>query len=121
MSMGIIESGEYNKVAGNSDSTKEYIRNQNILSEYEDITISTSSSSPTVMPYDGFIYLGTGKNVELYINTTHFFITDHTSISGSGACMVAVRKGDRVYINHNGSGNLIEKVAYYKLRDYTGR
>lgn len=99
--------------------TPEYIRNQNILSDWEDITISTSSSSPTVMPYDGFIYSFTSHNVELYINTTPFIISNHNTISGNGACMIAVRKGDRVYINSDSEST--ERVAYYKLRDYTGR
>ena len=101
--------------------TPEYIRNQNILSDWEDITISTNSSSPTVMPYDGFIYSHTGYNVVLYINTTPFTTGDYSNISGSGSCMVAVRKGDRVYIKRDQDKSSIEKVAYYKLRDYTGR
>ena len=99
--------------------TPEYIRNQNILSDWEDITISTSSSSPTVMPYDGFIYSHTGHTAVLYINTTPFTMASHDNVSGNSACMVAVRKGDKVYINR--SRNSIERVAYYKLRDYTGR
>lgn len=99
--------------------TPEYIRNQNILSDWEDITISTSKSSPTVMPYDGFIYSFTGHTVVLYINTTPFSISNHTNISGNGACMVAVRKGDKVYVSKDSEST--EKVAYYKLRDYTGR
>lgn len=100
--------------------TPEYIRNQNILSDWEDIAISTSSSSPTVMPYDGFIYSSTRECCELYINNAHFHISDHDNTQGGGACMVAVRKGDRVYIVRAG-GASIERVAYYKLRDYTGR
>lgn len=99
--------------------TPEYIRNQNILSDWEDTTISTSSSSPTVMPYDGFIYSSTRHIVYLYINTLRFEISDHENTPGGGACMVAVRKGDRVYIDRNRDS--IERVAYYKLRDYTGR
>lgn len=99
--------------------TPEYIRNQNILSDWEDITISTCSSSPTVMPYDGFIYSHTGHTVVLYINTTPFTMTSHDNAPGNSACMIVVRKGDKVYI-HRSSGS-IERVAYYKLRDYTGR
>ena len=98
--------------------TPEYIRNQNILSDWEEAALSRSSSSPTVMPYDGFIYLSTRHNINLYINTVLFPITDHNNTPGGGACMVAVRKGDKVYINGDDS---IERVAYYKLRDYTGR
>lgn len=99
--------------------TPEYIRNQNILSDWEDITISTSSSSPTVMPYDGFIYLSTGYTVNLYINNALFLISKHSDTQGASACMVAVRKGDKVYIN--GDKVPLSRVAYYKLRDYTGR
>lgn len=99
--------------------TPEYIRNQNILSDWEDITISTSASSRTVMPYDGFIYLSTGHTAVLHINTTPFWISNHSNVSGNGACMVAFRKGDKVYIDIDKDPN--EKVAYYKLRDYTGR
>lgn len=98
----------------------QHIRNQNILSDYENITISTDSANPTVMQYDGFIYVHTKYSVDLYINTTSFPISDHRSIAGGGACMVAVRKGDRVYIQSS-KDELIERVAYYKLRDYTGR
>ena len=98
----------------------QHIRNQNILSDYEDITISTDSANPTVMQYDGFIYISTLYLVDLYINTTSFNISDHRTIAGGGACMIAVRKGDRVYIYSNET-KVTERVAYYKLRDYTGR
>lgn len=99
----------------------QHIRNQNILSDYEDITISTDSANPTVMQYDGFIYVSTRYLANLNINTAYLPISDHVDISGGGACMVAVRKGDRVYIDISTSNTLTEKVAYYKLRDYTGR
>ena len=98
----------------------QHIRNQNILSDYEDITISTDSANPTVMQYDGFIYLTTRFRADLYINTTSFLISDHDGVAGGGACMVAVRKGDRVYITRSRQ-DTIGRVAYYKLRDYTGR
>lgn len=113
---------EYSGVSDINVITPEYIRNQNILSDWEDITISTSSSSPTVMPYDGFIYSATNYAVNLYINTEKFPISDHVDAPGGGACMVAVRKGDKVYIGRDSRDkDLIERVAYYKLRDYTGR
>lgn len=99
--------------------TPEYIRNQNILSDWEEAALSTSSSSPTVMPYDGFIYLGTGYTVNLYINNALFLISKHSDTQGASACMIAVRKGDKVYLS--GDKVPIGRVAYYKLRDYTGR
>ena len=113
-----VQAGDLNPVT--SDAVATYIANQLELSDYEDITISTNSASPTVMQYDGFIYIGTRYSADLYINATSFLISVHDGTPGGGACMVAVRKGDKVYI-HSSNKEITERVAYYKLRDYSKR
>lgn len=104
--------------------TPEYIRNQNILSDLESITISTSSSSPTVMPYDGVIYVSykaAGSTPgKYYLNGQQvlWFEGQYGTASNSGT--LTVKKGDTVYVEFNGASPSAF-ARFYKLRDYTGR
>lgn len=105
--------------------TPEYIRNQNILSDLEAITISTSSASPTVIPYDGFIYIryaSVASTPGIYylngIDVIHFEGQYGTAMSGA---TLAVKKGDKVNVSFNGGGSPSAQARFYKLRDYSGR
>lgn len=109
--------------------TPEYIRNQNILSDLESITISTSSSSPTVMPYDGVIYVSYkasgggdtgGTASRYYLNGQQVLWLGGEYCTASNSGTLTVKKGDTVYVEfNNASPNAFAR--FYKLRDYTGR
>lgn len=111
---------------------KEYIRNQNILDDWETITVSSDSSNPTVMPYDGFLELCfQGEDLKgsvIYVNgelISDFYIVFRGVSMGEGNTFavthhIPVKKGDRIY--KDGLLTMFTSNArYYKLRDYTGR
>jgi microcystin-dependent protein len=98
----------------------EYIRNQNVLSDYEDITLSTDSNNPTIIPYDGFLkILNRNSDIwSIFVNGIEF---DNRNVSNdSGRDCIPIVKGDSVYSSLNSSYHLAW-TRYYKLRDYTGR
>lgn len=104
--------------------TPEYIRNQNILSDLESITISTSSSSPTVMPYDGVIYISykaAGSTPgKYYLNGQQVLWFEGAYGTAANSGTLTVKKGDTVYVKFNGASPSAF-ARFYKLRDYTGR
>lgn len=112
----ILSSSNYTVYASGYNS-KEYVRNQNVLSDWEDITISTDSNNPTVMRYDGFLIFGSNNgNNMIVLNGQHM----NQTIDGSTVSFtMPFSKGDLVYMNR--TPNLYIKARYYKLRDYTGR
>jgi len=90
----------------------EYIRNQNVLSDYE-----TASSSFTA-EYDGFISVrvaGTGQGVEIKINGVSISQNSNANYGVNGVSAL-FKKGDAIV-----TSDPAPKVCYYKLRDYTGR
>ena len=93
----------------------EYIRNQNILSDYEDINLSNQ----VTMEYDGFLSVtALGNQRKIIVNNVRVSSASPVSdIDGSG--FIAFRKGDVVKLSNY--YNECAKVAYYKLRDYSGR
>lgn len=111
------------------DSVKEYIRNQNILGDWETITISTNSSSPTVIPYDGTINIvanpvssSSQSYIYLYKADTNDIICSEQSTGGIRTGIVMnVKKGDSLYLTGSNYGTLTAFARYYRLRDYTGR
>lgn len=107
----------------------EYIRNQNILADYEDATITNNSTNPTIMPYDGFLHVrypavsgGDGYIRGVAINGVASSISAKSAASDQYIYVppVEFKKGDSVYLTSAQTPNRI-KVRYYKLRDYTGR
>lgn len=104
--------------------TPEYIRNQNILSDLESITISTSSSSPTVMPYDGVIYISyktSGSTAgRYYLNGQQVLWFEGAYEVAANSGTLTVKKGDTVYVKFN-NAYPSAFARFYKLRDYTGR
>lgn len=107
----------------------EYIRNQNILSDWENITLPTTAATAITMQYDGFIYIdahaegeGVGAWVNLYVNGKLFRNRADTGAYNinTPSLTVPVKKGDVVYLDN--SPKVVNKRAtFYKLRDYTGR
>jgi hypothetical protein len=113
--------------AGITENVKYYIRNQNILSDWENITVPAGGYTA---PYDGFIaaatgaFTGSGNLGCIKVNNMSCnswgIVPGGTSISAnmlsSGAL---VKKGDVVTIV--GGSSLTVKARFYKLRDYSGR
>ena len=99
----------------------EYIRNQNVLSEWETFT-ATSSAKLTCL-YDGELVFkdsntGWGDIIgTIYVNDVKF---DIPSAGGSQGFIytISVKKGDVVYGMRDIKGGV---ARWYKLRDYTGR
>ena len=85
------------------------------LSEWESITISTNSESPTVMQYDGFLYVFTNPDptLTIYVNETALNVNMRSTYT-NGNATIPVKKGDNVYYNFNNSSINNTKVAYYK-------
>lgn len=106
------------------DQMKAYIRNQNVLSDFEDITISTDSNNPTVMRYDGFIAvanIGNGGTYRfIYVNNIEVDVNHHFNTYSRTADWLPVSKGDNVYIASTGNIAWI-RGRFYKLRDYSDR
>ncbi len=106
----LVQEGNMNPITSNA--VARYIRNQNVLSDYE-----TASSSFTA-EYDGFIsanVAGTGASVNIQINGVTIANNSNANY-GSNGVSALFKKGDVVSTNASSP-----KVAYYKLRDYTGR
>lgn len=101
--------------------TQRYAENQNLLSDFEDITISEDASAPTRMEYDGYVTVidSEASGTRLYINGICVSSVDH-SYTRYTAVTVFVAKNDKVYFYYP-SKSLIAKARFYKLRDYTNR
>ena len=119
----VLSSTDYTIYANGYDE-KEYIRNQNILSDCESMTVGDSQATATEMQYDGFFVMTAGSTVysAVYISSDGgdtWFIYGGTTLDMGKCNSVAVRKGDLVYSPAGGSG--ANFVRYYKLRDYSDR
>ena len=117
------------------DQMKEYIRNQNVLSEWEDVygtwVISNSPSDVYKVPYDGFLTFSMPQNGSVGANYTLYLLDDngvnwkniyYYQGDNSGIPItVAVKKGWKLYGAY--SSNTFSKVyaSFYKLRDYSDR
>ena len=100
-------------------ATKGYIRDQNVLSDYEEISIPTGG---LVVDYDGYVTVRTGASgtgtatVDFYINSQRLQVTRYGASWNSSSYPLC--KGDK--ITHN-SGTGLYSFRFYKSRDYTGR
>lgn len=96
---------------------------ENKLSDWEDIVISTNSATPTVALYDGFITIVKDRSntaLNLYVNSQPVFVSD----GGQTAVVmtVPVSKGDSFYLNAIQSYSTVtNKARWYKNRDYSNR
>lgn len=111
--------------------TPEYIRNQNILSDYEAVTLPTSSASAITIPYDGYITLSYTASAA-YGQANVFCIRNGVTVklfSGANPATQAlagtfpVQKNDKVFVDLTSGGSFYgtQYAQYYKLRDYRGR
>jgi hypothetical protein len=89
-----------------------------VLSDYEDITISSDANNPTVMLYDGFFtfLMPMGTVGILNINEVAIFqdLKRDGSWSVSSSVTVPFNKGDNLYYSRLDATPLVSKVAYYK-------
>lgn len=109
-------------------ATQRYVENQNLLYDYESITISMDASAPTRMEYDGYITVVAGNGtpgIHVYVNNSNVCCTEQNNDRGT-AVTVFVTKNDDVYLLYprgvtpSTSGH-VTKARFYKLRDYTNR
>lgn len=94
------------------------LQNQDILSDFEDITISGITVAPTRMQYDGYVTVienGVDSGVQLYINGKEV-----ARASRHHAVTVFVAKNDDLYLLNPSNGR-VAYARFYKLRDYTNR
>ena len=109
------------------DQMKEYIRNQNVLSDFEDITISTDANNPTEMRYDGFLLISVldGRGTTPYVNIdgTQYLLTNNNTDIGGTTVNIPIKKGQKVYLILAGLSisSITCRLMYYKLRDYSDR
>ena len=103
-------------------ATQRYVQNQNLLSDFEDITISGSRAAPTRMKYDGYVTVidnDAANGVRLYINDVCAGVAEQHN-SRDTAVTVFVAKNDDLYLLYP-SNRYYAKARFYKLRDYTNR
>ena len=103
-------------------ATQLYVQNQNLLSDYKSIVISSSASAPTRMEYDGYVTVidnEAGNGVRLYINGVCAGVAEHNN-SRDTAVTVFVAKNDDLYLLYP-SNRYDAKARFYELRDYTNR
>lgn len=121
-------SGELKPSGDTIASLKTYIKNQNALSALEIVTISTDSSAPTTMSYDGFLIFNYGFDKEgwnawrVYVNDTSFrqFMESDISTGGEGQFTIPVKKGDEIYYVENNTYKQTKFYGrFYKSRDYS--
>ena len=115
---GFLKAGDtvlqskYPEIYAQYGSTVPYKADKSELSAYENITISASSSSPTVMSYDGYLTVtAIGGNKSIYINGVR---AANAAPSGStdASTTVAVKKGDQIYFSSWYNGCCLG--AFYK-------
>lgn len=96
------------------EGIKEYIRNQNILSGIETVTL------PMTAPYDGeLIVVGSnGGYVTFSINGAQYTVGSSTGMTSTSG--LSIKKGDVLALQAL-IGTAGFTARYYKLRDYTGR
>ena len=102
--------------------TQRYVENQNLLSDFEDITISEDASAPTRMKYDGYVTVidnEAADGIRLYINGICADCADQKN-NRDAAVTVFVAKNDDLYLLYPDSSR-VTKARFYKLRDYTNR
>lgn len=106
-------------------ATQRYVENQNLLYDYEDITISVDPSAPTRMEYDGYVTVIDRHAISptiLYINGL-CAASAKENHSGDTSLTVFVAKNDDLQISQPSASDIVRvtKARFYKLRDYVNR
>lgn len=99
-----------------------YANDQNELSDFESITISIDASNPTIVEYDGYLFIqlpSPAKTFTYTINGKLFVGTNFASgvPASESNMMFCLNKGDTIYGSN--SGNV--SARWYKNRDYSNR
>lgn len=110
-------------------ATKGYIRDQNYLADWEDITVSGTTSNTVTAEYDGFMNIVTpatdsGVVTTVTVNGTAVpYSTGYRSSNATndGIYGLALVKGDEVVITTNAGAIRGISVRYYTKRDYSNR
>lgn len=82
------------------------------LGDYEDFEISTSSSNPTIIPYDGFLYYSSATNGGTVYNINGVNYNMSYASGNSVSYSIPVKKGDIVYALS--SSGILRKARFYK-------
>ena len=114
---------------------KTYIRNQNILSDYEEIQWTNTTAGAYEAQFDGFVCFGESlqyqtKALISYDGGTTFVDPNiivqgggvHGTYQAAGGCL-PLKKGWKFYCQSSAGGvpPTTAHATFYKLRDYTGR
>ena len=118
------------------DQMKAYIRNQNVLSDWEDVygtwVKSNSTNDVYDVPYDGFLTFSMPQNSTVGASY-HLHILDDNGVNwkniinyyqggNSGVPItVAVKKGWKLYGEYGANTFSQVYASFYKLRDYSDR
>lgn len=102
---------------------KQYIRNQNVLSEPEAFSIGSTAQ------YDGFLYFCcsnvSGSNAYYYVRITtaagNTVDMDSNPSPYNDSISLPVKKGDTVTLRDSSGVSVEIKARWYKLRDYSDR
>lgn len=105
------------------DNHTPYSYDKSILGDYEDITLSNNSASPTVMPYDGFLTVQMFAGVAngtidggVYVNDTlhrcYVYNGNQWTTTVGVPITIPVKRGDSVYVNSS-TVYTSAKVRYY--------
>ena len=101
------------------DDMKQYIRKQNLLSDYEQSTFTTTN---TPVQFDGELtFRYNGNLVWVYVNDVQIASAGDiysTSITIQSSATISFKKGDNIRFNISITG---QYVRYYKDRDYSDR
>lgn len=99
----------------------EYIRNQNVLSEWE--TSDFANDTDKTMPYDGVGMISNSSDTEVTITVNGVIIGKDAGRStySNSDMFFQFKKNDVIKFTIINGDIRYQKVAYYKLRDYTGR
>lgn len=122
------ESETYDIETKITETIGKYIDNQNNLSDFESITLGTTTATATEMEYDGFLFItrravviGGSATSTVNINGVAFTLDYSTTGNyiGSSLDTQPVKKGDVVYIT--GALSSSARARFFKARDYSNR
>lgn len=116
---------------GDTGDISQYVNDQLELSDWESIVLSTDSSSPTTIPYDGFVsikdeYSGNAGYTRVFVDGTNIIQLNQYGAFGNSAqspdgLSFPVKKGQNIYLETDSVKNIFRFAAYYKKRDYSKR